>query len=136
LFYDHTSGPPGNVAQMSSCFQVGNGKIHLYTNVGHRLHQKIAVAVADASERAVDVAFVAEMEEVAGLTRSQTDSAGRVRRRRRCPTTSLVQEPPGMKNEEDAGLAHTGPRRNACHRFRPVVASCSADRMFPLVAAG
>jgi hypothetical protein len=67
LFYDHTSGPPGNVAQMSPCFLPANGQIYLYTNVGSRLHQKIAVAVADVPERAVNVAFVAEMEEVAEL---------------------------------------------------------------------
>lgn len=47
LFYDHTSASPDNVAQMSPCFLEENGKIYMYTNVGPRLHQKIAVAVAD-----------------------------------------------------------------------------------------
>jgi hypothetical protein len=67
LFYDHASGPPGNVAQMSPCFLLGNGKVYMYTNVGPRLHQKIAVAVAETPERAGNVSFVAEMEEVAEL---------------------------------------------------------------------
>ncbi len=67
LFYDHASGPPGNVAQMSPCFLLGNGKVYMYTNVGPRLRQKIAVAVAETSERAGNVSFVAEMEEVAEL---------------------------------------------------------------------
>ena len=71
LFYDHSSGPPGNVAQMSPCFLPGNGKIYMYTNVGPRLNQKIAVAVAETAESVgkpeEDVSFVAEMAEVREL---------------------------------------------------------------------
>lgn len=50
LFYDHTSASPGNVAQMSPCFLEEKGKIYMYTNIGPRLNQKIALAVADAAK--------------------------------------------------------------------------------------
>lgn len=48
LFYDHTTAGPDNVAQMSPCFLEANGKIYMFTNIGPRLNQKIALAVADA----------------------------------------------------------------------------------------
>ena len=47
LFYDHTTASPENVAQMSPCFLEANGKIYMYTNIGPRLNQKIALAVAE-----------------------------------------------------------------------------------------
>ena len=46
LFYDHTSASPGNVAQMSPCFLTQGNKIYMYTNIGPRLNQKIALAEA------------------------------------------------------------------------------------------
>ena len=46
LFYEHTSAGQGNVAQMSPCLVEENGKLYLYTNVGPRLKQKIALAIA------------------------------------------------------------------------------------------
>jgi hypothetical protein len=51
LFYDHTTASPGNVAQMSPCFLEAQGKIYMYTNIGPRLNQKIALAVAEADAR-------------------------------------------------------------------------------------
>jgi hypothetical protein len=51
LFYDHTTASPDNVAQMSPCFLEANGKIYIYTNIGPRLHQRIALAVADVDAR-------------------------------------------------------------------------------------
>jgi hypothetical protein len=47
LFHDHTTASPDNVAQMSPCFLEANGKIYMYTNIGPRLNQKIALAVAE-----------------------------------------------------------------------------------------
>lgn len=47
VFYDHTAASPDNVAQMSPCFLEENGKVYMYTNIGPRLHQKIALAVAE-----------------------------------------------------------------------------------------
>ncbi len=47
LFWDHTTASPDNVAQMSPCFLAENGKLFMYTNIGPRLHQKIALAVAE-----------------------------------------------------------------------------------------
>lgn len=75
LFYDHTSGPPDNVAQMSPCFLRGNGKIYMFTNVGPRLNQKIALAVSVTDESAAEsaaepsdnVSFVGEMAQVRDL---------------------------------------------------------------------
>ena len=46
-FYDHTTASPDNVAQMSPCFLEANGKIYMFTNIGPRLNQKIAMAVAE-----------------------------------------------------------------------------------------
>jgi hypothetical protein len=47
LFYDHASASPNNVAQMSPCFLTHNNLIYMYTNIGPRLNQKIALAVAE-----------------------------------------------------------------------------------------
>jgi hypothetical protein len=47
LFYDHTTASPDNVAQMSPCFLEAKDKIYLFTNIGQRLNQKIALAVAE-----------------------------------------------------------------------------------------
>ena len=51
LFYDHTTVSPDNVAQMSPCFLEENGKVYMFTNIGPRLHQKIALAVAETNEK-------------------------------------------------------------------------------------
>ena len=51
LFHEHTTASPDNVAQMSPCFLEANGKIYMFTNIGPRLNQKIALAVADANDR-------------------------------------------------------------------------------------
>jgi lysophospholipase L1-like esterase len=48
LFYDHASAAPDNVAQMSPCFLTQGDTIYMYTNIGPRLNQKIALAVAPA----------------------------------------------------------------------------------------
>ena len=50
-YYDRTSLAPDNVAQMSPCFLEAQGKIYMYTNIGPRLNQKTALAVADAKGR-------------------------------------------------------------------------------------
>jgi len=50
LFYDHTSAGPDNVAQMSPCIVKEKGKLYLFTNIGPRLNQKIALATADAKD--------------------------------------------------------------------------------------
>jgi len=50
LFYDHASAGPGNVAQMSPCIVEGQGKLYLFTNIGPRLNQKIALATADVQD--------------------------------------------------------------------------------------
>jgi lysophospholipase L1-like esterase len=47
IFYDHASVSPDNVAQMSPCLLAEDGRFYLFTNVGPRLHQKIALATAD-----------------------------------------------------------------------------------------
>jgi hypothetical protein len=47
IFYDRRSVSPDNVAQMSPCFVEENGKLYLFTNIGPRLHQKIALAIAE-----------------------------------------------------------------------------------------
>ncbi|HUT91234.1 MAG TPA: hypothetical protein VMY37_17165 [Thermoguttaceae bacterium] len=44
---------PDNVARMSPCFLEENARIYLTTNIGPRLHQKIAFAVADAQNAQV-----------------------------------------------------------------------------------
>jgi hypothetical protein len=54
LFYDHTTAGPDNVAQMSPCFLEADGKIYMFTNIGPRLNQKIALAVAAADDRQED----------------------------------------------------------------------------------
>ena len=51
LFYDHTTASPDNVAQMSPCFLEANGQIYMFTNIGPRLNQKIALAVAEVDAR-------------------------------------------------------------------------------------
>ncbi len=47
LFYGHAEASPDNVAQMSPCFLTQHDKIYMFTNIGRRLNQKIALAVAD-----------------------------------------------------------------------------------------
>jgi len=47
LFWDHTTVSPDNVAQMSPCFLEAGDKIYMFTNIGPRLNQKIALAVAE-----------------------------------------------------------------------------------------
>ena len=46
MLYPHDASGPDNVAQMSECFIEEDGKLYMCTNVGPRLHQKIALAVA------------------------------------------------------------------------------------------
>jgi hypothetical protein len=46
VLHSHTT-VPDNVAQMSPCLIEENGKLYLFTNIGPRLRQKIALAVAD-----------------------------------------------------------------------------------------
>ena len=46
LFYDHASASPDDVAQISPCFLTQGHTIYMYTNIGPRLNQKIALAVA------------------------------------------------------------------------------------------
>ncbi|MEN6425206.1 MAG: hypothetical protein ABFE13_07575 [Phycisphaerales bacterium] len=48
VFYNRTSLSPDNVAQMSPCFVAEDNRLYLFTNVGPRLNQKIALAIADA----------------------------------------------------------------------------------------
>jgi hypothetical protein len=48
LLYDHTSAGPENVAQMSPCLVEENGRLYLFTNIGPRLNQTIAIATANA----------------------------------------------------------------------------------------
>ena len=47
IFYDRRSVSPDNVAQMSPCIVEEEGKLYLFTNIGPRLHQKIALAIAE-----------------------------------------------------------------------------------------
>jgi len=47
VLYDRTSVSADNVAQMSPCFISEGDRLYLFTNVGPRLNQKIALAVAD-----------------------------------------------------------------------------------------
>ena len=47
IFYDHTSAGPDNTAQMSPCIMEEDNKLHLFTNIGPRLNQKIALGVAE-----------------------------------------------------------------------------------------
>jgi len=47
VFYDRTSLSPDNVAQMSPCLVAEGSRLYLFTNVGPRLNQKIALAIAD-----------------------------------------------------------------------------------------
>jgi hypothetical protein len=49
LFYDHTTASPNNVAQMSPCFLEADSKIYMFTNIGPRLNQKIALAMAEST---------------------------------------------------------------------------------------
>ncbi|MCU0874733.1 MAG: hypothetical protein MUE50_20570 [Pirellulaceae bacterium] len=49
LFYPHDASDPHNVAQMSECFIEENGKLYMFTNVGPRLSQKIALAIASSN---------------------------------------------------------------------------------------
>lgn len=51
VLYDHTTGGPDNVAQMSPCLIEEDGKLYMFTNIGPRLHQKIALAVAEPSTK-------------------------------------------------------------------------------------
>jgi hypothetical protein len=50
LFYDHAAAGPENVAQMSPCFLTEGDKLYMYTNIGRRLNQKIALAAAPAGD--------------------------------------------------------------------------------------
>lgn len=47
VFYDRRSFSPDNVAQMSPCFIAEGNRLYLFTNVGPRLNQKIALAIAE-----------------------------------------------------------------------------------------
>ena len=47
VFYDHTSVSPDNVAQMSPCLVTKGSQPYIFTNIGPRLNQKIALTVAD-----------------------------------------------------------------------------------------
>ncbi len=49
VFYERTSFGRDNVAQMSPCFVTEGNRLYLFTNVGPRLHQRIALALADLS---------------------------------------------------------------------------------------
>lgn len=51
VFYDRTSVSPDNAAQMSPCFVAEADCLYLFTNIGPRLNQKIALAVADTPGR-------------------------------------------------------------------------------------
>jgi hypothetical protein len=51
IFYDHTSASPDNTAQMSPCIMEEDNKLYLFTNIGPRLHQKIALAIAEGSRK-------------------------------------------------------------------------------------
>lgn len=46
LFHDHKAAGPENVAQMSPCIVEKDGKLYLFTNIGPRLNQQIALATA------------------------------------------------------------------------------------------
>lgn len=46
LLFDHKAAGLENVAQMSANFIQDNGKLYLFVNIGPRLHQKIALAIA------------------------------------------------------------------------------------------
>lgn len=48
LFYPRTSISPDNAAQMSPCLIENGGTLYMFTNVGPRLKQKIALATAPA----------------------------------------------------------------------------------------
>jgi len=50
VLYPHTSVSPDNLAQMSPCLVEEDGMFYLFTNIGPRLHQKIALAVAPAAQ--------------------------------------------------------------------------------------
>jgi hypothetical protein len=50
MFYDRRASGPDNVAQMSPCLVEENGKLYLFTNIGPRLNQTIALAVAPADK--------------------------------------------------------------------------------------
>ncbi len=47
VFYDRTSFAPDNAAQMSPCLVTEGSRLYLFTNIGPRLNQKIALALAD-----------------------------------------------------------------------------------------
>jgi hypothetical protein len=51
MFYDHRTAGPDNVAQMSPCFIEEDGKLYMFTNIGPRLHQKIALAAGSANKK-------------------------------------------------------------------------------------
>lgn len=50
IFYDHRTAGQENVAQMSPCLIEENGKLYLFTNIGPRLKQKIALAIASVAD--------------------------------------------------------------------------------------
>lgn len=47
LFYSHTTAGAGNVCQSAPCFAEDGRKLYLFSNIGPRLHNKIALAVAE-----------------------------------------------------------------------------------------
>jgi hypothetical protein len=47
LFYDRTAVSAGNEAVMSPCIIAEGSKLYMFINIGPRLHNKIALAVAD-----------------------------------------------------------------------------------------
>ncbi len=47
VFYARTSVSSDNVAQMSPCFVTEGNRLYLFSNVGPRLNQKIALAIAE-----------------------------------------------------------------------------------------
>lgn len=51
LSMHYTSVSLDNVAQMSPCFIAEDNRLYLFTNIGPRLNQKIALAIADLPAR-------------------------------------------------------------------------------------
>ena len=49
LLHSHTTAGPDNVCQSAPCFVEDGGKLYLFSNIGLRLHNKIALAVAESA---------------------------------------------------------------------------------------
>jgi hypothetical protein len=47
IFHSHTTAGSDNVCQSAPCFVEDDGKLYLFSNIGPRLHNKIALAVAE-----------------------------------------------------------------------------------------